>query len=154
MAGHLLKGHTDFFQGAVVNPEANPLEPQLIKFVKKIRAGARFFQTQAVYDLKKFREFMDFARRFPVKILAGIVVLKSEKMANFLNEHIPGIRVPAELIEELKSAGKERAIETGMDIAAKFIRQLNEERICDGVHIMTIGMQDKVPLIMQKAGLL
>ncbi|MCL4537327.1 MAG: methylenetetrahydrofolate reductase [Nitrospirae bacterium] len=154
MAGNDLKGSTDFFQGAVVTPEANPLEPQLIKFEKKVKAGAKFFQTQAIYDINKFKEFMSYARKFPVKILAGIVVLKSAGMANFINNNVPGIRVPQELIDELKAAGKEKALDTGLNIAARHIKQLKEESICDGVHIMAIGMEDKVPIIMERAGLL
>jgi 5,10-methylenetetrahydrofolate reductase len=154
MSGNDLKGSTDFFQGAVVTPEANPIEPQLIKFEKKVRAGAKFFQTQAIYDINKFKEFMSYARKFPVKILAGIVVLKSAGMANFINNNVPGIRVPQELIDELKAAGKEKALDTGLNIAARHIRQLKEENICDGVHIMAIGMEDKVPIIMERAGLL
>lgn len=154
MAGNELKGSTNFFQGAVVTPEANPLEPQLIKFEKKVKAGAKFFQTQAIYDIDKFKDFMKFARQFNVKILAGIVVLKSAGMASFMNKNVPGIRVPKELIDELKSAGKEKALDTGLNIAARHIRQLKEEKICDGVHIMAIGMEDKVPVIMERAGLL
>jgi 5,10-methylenetetrahydrofolate reductase len=154
MSGNDLKGSTDFFQGAVVTPEANPLEPQLIKFEKKVKAGAKFFQTQAIYDINKFKEFMSYARKFPVKILAGIVVLKSAGMANFINNNVPGIRVPQELIDELKAAGKEKALDTGLNIAARHIRQLKDENICDGVHIMAIGMEDKVTIIMERAGLL
>lgn len=154
MMGNELKGATDFFQGAVVTPEANPLEPQLIKFEKKVKAGAKFFQTQAVYDIEKFKDFMKSARRFPVKILAGIVLLKSAGMANYMNKFVPGIRVPQELIDELKAAGKEGALDVGINIAARHIRQLKEEKICDGVHIMAIGAEDKVPLIMERAGLI
>lgn len=154
MAGNELKGNTNFYQGAVVTPEANPLEPQLIKFEKKVKAGAKFFQTQAIYDIEKFKDFMKFARQFNVKILAGIVVLKSAGMANFMNKNVPGIRVPKELIDELKSAGKEKALDTGLNIAARHIKQLKDEKICDGVHIMAIGMEDKVPIIMERAGLI
>lgn len=154
MSGNELKGSTDFFQGAVVTPEANPLEPQLMKFDKKVKAGANFFQTQAIYDIEKFKEFMNHARKFPVKILAGFVVLKSAGMANFLNNNVPGIRVPQALIDEIKAAGKEKALDTGMNITARHIKQLKDEKICDGVHIMAIGMEDKVPMIMERAGLL
>ncbi len=153
MSGNEMQGSLDFFQGAVVTPEANPLEPQLIKFEKKVKAGANFFQTQAIYDIEKFKEFMSFARKFPVKVLAGFVVLKSAGMANFLNNFVPGIKVPQELIDEVKAAGKGKGLETGMEICARHIRQLKEEKVCDGVHIMAIGMEDKVPLIMEKAGL-
>lgn len=154
MAGNDLKGSTDFYQGAVVTPEATPLEPQLLKFEKKINAGANFFQTQAIYDIERFKEFMKFARRFPVKILAGFVILKSAGMASFLNKNVPGIRVPQELIDELKAAGKEKALDTGLNIAARHIKQLKDENICDGVHIMAIGMEEKVPIIMERAGLI
>lgn len=154
MMGNELKGATQFFQGAVVTPEANPVEPQLMKFEKKVNAGANFFQTQAIYDIEKFKEFMKFARKFPVKILAGFVVLKSAGMANFLNNFVPGINVPQNLIDELKAAGKEKALDTGMNITARHIKQLKDEKICDGVHIMAIGMEDKVPVIMERAVLL
>jgi methylenetetrahydrofolate reductase (NADPH) len=154
MSGNDLKGPTEFFRGAVVTPETDFIEPQLMKFEKKINAGAKFFQTQAIYDIEKFKEFMSFVRKFPVKLLAGIVVLKSAGMANFMNKNVPGIRVPQELIDEIKAAGKEKALETGLDIAARHIRQLKEEGICDGVHIMAIGIEHKVPVIMERAGLL
>ncbi len=97
---------------------------------------------------------MSHARKHDVKVLAGFVVLKSVGMAKFLNNFVPGIRVPDELIEELKAAGKEKALDAGMDICARHIKQLKDENICDGVHIMAIGMEDKVPVIMERAGLL
>lgn len=155
MAGNALQGCTNFFMGAVVTPEANPLKPQMMKFGKKVAAGAKFFQTQAIYDIDKFRDvFMPEARKHPVKIMAGIVVLKSVGMAKFLNNFVPGITVPEDLIEELKAAGKEKALDTGLTIAARHIKRLHDEKICDGVHIMAIGIEDKVPLIMERAGLL
>lgn len=154
MMGNELQGSTDFYQGAVVTPEANPLEPQLMKFEKKVEAGANFFQTQAIYDIDKFKDFMNHAKKFPVKILAGLVLLKSAGMANFMNKFVPGINVPQNLIDELKEAGKEKALDAGIDIMARHIKQLKEENICDGVHIMAIGAEDKVPTIMERAGLL
>lgn len=154
MMGNELAGSTNFYQGAVVTPEANPLEPQMMKFAKKVEAGAKFFQTQAIYDIDKFKSFMNDARKFPVKILAGLVLLKSAGMANFMNKFVPGITVPQELIDELKAAGKEKALDTGIDIMARHIKQLKAENICDGVHIMAIGAEDKVPAIMERAGLL
>jgi len=86
--------------------------------------------------------------------MAGIVVLKSAGMANFMNNFVPGIKVPQNLIDEIKAAGKEKALDTGLNIAARHIKQLKDEKICDGVHIMAIGMEDKVPVIMERAGLL
>ncbi len=154
MMGNEMKGATDFFQGAVVTPESNPVEPQLMKFEKKVEAGAKYFQTQAIYDMEKFKEFMHTARNFPVKILAGIVLLKSAGMANYMNKFVPGIRVPQDLIDEIKAAGKENALDAGISIASRHIRQLKDEKICDGVHIMAIGMEDKVPVVMERSGLL
>lgn len=151
MAGNELKGAADLFPGATVTPEAKPIEPQLMKFRKKIKAGARFFQTQAVYDIENFKNFMKEARKYNVKILAGIVVLKSAGMATFINNNVPGITVPQNLIDELKAAGKEKALSAGLDIAARTIRAVRD--LCDGAHIMAIGMEDKVPEIIKRAGL-
>jgi 5,10-methylenetetrahydrofolate reductase len=154
MMGNEMKGTTEFFHGAVVTPESNPIEPQLMKFEKKVNAGARFFQTQAIYDIGKFKGFMETARKYPVKVLAGIVLLKSAGMANYMNKFVPGITVPQDLIDEIKAAGKENALDTGIGIAARHIQQLMDEKVCDGVHIMAIGAEDKVPLIMKRAGIL
>lgn len=148
--GAELKGSTDFLRGAVVAPEANPIKPQLMKFEKKVRAGARFFQTQAVYDLDKFKEFMKFVSDSDTRILAGILLLKSAGMARFLNNFVPGITVPAHLIEELK--GAEKPIKKGIEIAARQIRELKS--VCHGVHVMAIGAEHLVPEILAEAGLL
>ncbi len=151
LAGHDMQGATGFFAGAVVTPEADPIEPQLLKFQKKIAAGARFFQTQAIYDLDKFKRFMEHARRYDVKILAGIVLLVSAGMARYMNKNVPGIFVPESLIQELAQAEKGKAIEVGIRIAGRMIRQIRDERICDGVHIMAIGKEDRVPDILRAA---
>lgn len=151
LAGHDMQGPTAFLAGAVVTPEADPIEPQLIKFEKKIAAGAKFFQTQAVYDLDNFKRFMDYARRFPVRVLAGIVLLVSAGMARYMNNNVPGIFVPDRLIEELAHAEKGKAIEVGIGIAGRMIRQLRDQQICDGVHIMAIGKEERVPDILKAA---
>jgi len=110
LGGNDLDGGVSFCAGAIVTPEANPLEPQLIKFEKKIEAGAEFIQTQAVYDLDRFKDFMDYARQFPVKILAGVILLTSAPMARFMNKNVAGVSVPQELIDEMASAPKGRAL--------------------------------------------
>jgi methylenetetrahydrofolate reductase (NADPH) len=153
LGGNSLEGSVSFCAGAIVTPEATPLEPQLIKFEKKIEAGAEFIQTQAVYDLDNFKSFMDYARQFPVKILAGIILLTSAAMARFMNKNVAGVRVPQELIDEMASAPKGRAIEKGIEIAGRMIRRVREEKMCDGVHIMAIGREELVPEIMSAAGL-
>lgn len=154
LGGNDLEGTVSFCAGAIVTPEANPLEPQLIKFEKKVEAGAEFIQTQAVYDLDNFKRFMDYARSFPVKILAGIILLTSAPMARFMNKNVAGVRVPEELIAEMASAPKGRALEKGIEIAGRMIRQIRKEKLCDGVHIMAIGKEEVVPDIMAAAGLI
>ena len=151
LSGTELQGATDFFPGAVVTPEADPIEPQMIKFEKKIEAGAKFIQTQAIYDLENFRRFMEKARREGVKIMAGIVLLVSAGMARYMNKNVPGIFVPEELIDEMSTANKDDRIETGIRIAGRMIRQLREEKMCDGVHIMAIGKEERVPDILDAA---
>ncbi len=153
LGGNELDGAVEFCAGAIVTPEANPIEPQLIKFENKIEAGAEFFQTQAVYDLDKFAEFMQFARQFPTTILAGIVLLVSARMAKYMTENVPGITVPQDLIDELAAAPKGEALNKGIEIAGRMIATLKNESICDGVHIMAIGREEVVPQIMTAAGL-
>ena len=153
MGGNDLDGAVEFCVGAIVTPEAKPIEPQLIKFEKKVEAGAEFIQTQAIYDLDNFSKFMDYARKFPVKILAGIVLLTSAKMAKYMNENVPGIFVPQNLIDELASAPKGQALNKGIEIAGRMIATLKKGSICDGVHIMAIGREEVVPNILEAAGL-
>lgn len=149
LGGNDLDGTMEFCTGAVVTPEARPLEPQLIKFEKKVEAGAEFFQTQAVYDPQRFAEFMDRVKHFSVPIIAGIVPLKSAGMARFMNRNVPGIRVPESLIEEMDRA--EDRVKKSIEIAARLIREV--KGLCQGVHIMAIGWEEIVPEILEAAGL-
>jgi 5,10-methylenetetrahydrofolate reductase len=154
LGGNELDGGVSFCAGAIVTPEADPIEPQLIKFEKKIEAGAEFIQTQAVYDLDKFREFVEYARQFDTKILAGIILLTSAPMARFMNKNIAGVSVPQDLIDEMASAPKGQALNKGIEIAGRMIKRIHDEKMCDGVHIMAIGKEEKVPDIMAAAGLI
>ena len=153
MGGNSLNGSVSFCKGAIVTPEADPLEPQLSKFAKKVEAGAEFFQTQAIYDLENFARFMEHARQFKVKILAGIVLLTSARMAKFMSDNVPGIFVPPNLIEELKSAPKGGALNKGIEIAGRMIREKKKEALCDGVHIMAINKEEVVPDVLRAAGM-
>ena len=163
MAGNDLDGGTDFCIGTSATPSADPIEPQLVKFSKKLKAGISFVQTQAVYDLDEFKKFMERARRMDenVKILAGIVPVVSARIAEYMNKNVPGIFVPQEIIDELEETPiergaktRERRIKKGIEIAARLIRQIKEERLCDGVHIMFIGREERVPEILEAAGLM
>ncbi len=151
LAGHKLQGPTDLFIGAAITPEQDPPGPMLAKFEKKVNAGTKFFQTQAFYDVEKFKAFMRAVRKFPVKVLAGILVLRSAKMAEFMNANIPGVDVPQALIEELRAAGDERALDIGVQIAVRLIKDVRP--YCDGVHIMAIKAVDRLPEILHKAEL-
>jgi 5,10-methylenetetrahydrofolate reductase len=153
LGGNDLDGAVQFCAGAIVTPEANPIEPQLIKFEKKVDAGAEFFQTQAIYDLDNFAKFMKYTRKFPVKILAGIVLLTSARMAKYMTDNVPGIFVPQGLIDELAAAPKGEALKKGIEIAGRMIAALKKDSICDGVHVMAIGKEEVVPEILAAAGL-
>ena len=153
MGGTALDGSVEFCAGAIVTPEAQPIEPQLIKFEKKVEAGAEFFQTQAIYDLENFAEFMQHARQFQVKVLAGIVLLSSARMAKYMNENVPGIFVPQALIDELADVPKEDMLTKGIEIAGRMIANLKRDAICDGIHIMAIGKEEVVPDILAAAGI-
>jgi len=153
LGGNDLDGAVEFCAGATVTPEAQPLEPQLIKFEKKIEAGAEFFQTQGIYDLDNFAKFMEHARKFPVKILAGIILLSSARMAKYMTANVPGIFVPQNLIDELAAVPKEEMLNKGIEIAGRMIAALKKDSVCDGVHIMAIGKEEVVPDILAAAGL-
>ncbi|MCX6010565.1 MAG: methylenetetrahydrofolate reductase, partial [Chloroflexi bacterium] len=116
MSGNDLKGAPKFCVGASVHPEADFIEPQLIKFEKKVAAGAQFFQTQGIFDLASLRRFMQYASQFNVKILAGIIVLASARMAKFMNENVPGIIISKAIIDELATAEKGKGLQKGIEI--------------------------------------
>ncbi len=153
LAGNEMQGATDIYPGAVVTPEADPIEPQMLKFRKKLTAGAKFIQTQAIYDLDNFKRFMEETREIDpdVKIMAGVVLLVTPGMAKYMNKNVPGIFVPDALIEEMTAAEKGQKLAAGIRIAGRMIRQLREEKICDGVHIMAIGKEGRVPDILKAA---
>jgi len=121
-----------------------------------VDAGADFFQTQAVYDMDNFQRFMEKARAITAgtgaKIMAGLVVLTGVGMAKYMNRAVPGILVPDSLLEELASVPKEEQLRKGMEIAARHMRFLRDNKICDGVHVMAIGKEEIVPEILKMAG--
>jgi len=150
MAGKKLEGVLPkFCVGAVVNPGSDPLEPQIMKMEKKIDAGAEFFQTQAVYDLKTFENFLSKTKHLKTTIIAGIVLLKSAGMAKYMNENVAGISVPDNLINEMRDTKDKQA--TSIEIAARLIKELKP--ICQGIHIMPIGWDKLVPKVLDAAGL-
>jgi len=150
MVGNELDGKPDFFPGAVVSPGYQPIELQVMKMEKKIEAGARFFQTQAVYDIRSFENFMKETSRFNVPVLAGIVLLKSAGMAKFMNENVAGVSVPENYIKMMASADKKDRSRISIQIAAELIRGMKD--MCSGIHVMPLGWDRHVPAVLEEAG--
>jgi methylenetetrahydrofolate reductase (NADPH) len=154
MSGTELKGKPAFFAGAVVKVDSNTeasTELQIAKMQKKIAAGAKFFQTQAVYDPVSFGQFMKRVEKFNTPVMAGIIPLKNAGMAKYMNANVAGVHVPDSLIEKMSAAAKEDREKVGIQLAADCIKQMKP--MCQGVHIMAIGWEKKVPQIMAAAGL-
>jgi 5,10-methylenetetrahydrofolate reductase len=150
LAGNKLAGRTDLCVGAVTNTELN--EAGLIKFRKKIQMGASFFQTQAVFDAKSFSGFMAKVNRIRsknVKIIAGIIPLKSLRSTQFMNK-VPGIKVPEEIMKKMNDSKDPET--QGMEIAARIIKEIRP--MCDGVHIMPVGNHENTKMILELADLL
>ena len=153
LGGNKLVGEPPkFAKGAVVSPCSDSVDSQLAKMERKVNAGAEYFQTQAVYEPEKFIEFMEKAKQFGKPVQLGIVILKSAGMAKFMNDNVAGIHVPQDMIDELK-ADKEKAKAgiTGVEIAARIIKECKP--YCQGLHIMALGWESKVPSLLEQAGI-
>jgi methylenetetrahydrofolate reductase (NADPH) len=152
MAGNELQGAPDFLCGAVVNPGADneaAMDLQIMKMEKKIEAGAKFFQTQGVYDLDAFEKFMKRVEGFNTKVLGGIILLKSVGMARYMNKNVAGVLVPEPLIQELKAS--EDKAQASVNMAVRLVKGMKD--LCDGVHIMALGWESKIPPILDEVGL-
>ena len=152
MSGNELKGVPDLFPGAVVNPGADneaAMDLQIIKMEKKIEAGAKFFQTQGVYDLDAFEKFMKCVEGLNTKVLGGIILLKSVGMARYMNKNVAGVFVPEPLIQELKEA--EDKVQASINIAVRLVKGMKD--LCHGVHVMALGWESKIPPILDEVGL-
>ena len=144
MVGKPLNGVPTFFPGAAANPAAEPFELMFQKVTKKIDSGARFFQTQAVFDREVLARFMRAMQPLNVPVIAGVLLIRSARMARFLNENIPGVQVPQVLVDRLDNAGDQMA--EGVAIARETVSWARE--LCQGVHLMTLGHEDKIPAIL------
>ncbi|MBP3412618.1 MAG: methylenetetrahydrofolate reductase [Oscillospiraceae bacterium] len=161
--GNALSSTPKFCKGAAVTPVYEPLFLQINKLKKKVDAGAEFVQTQGIFTIEALESFMNEVQRhnIKVKVMAGIIPLKAAGMARYMNENIPGICVPDHMIARLQAAaeeGKEKGIKglpmnAGMDMAAELIREIRSRGLCEGVHIMAIGAERNVPVILDRAGL-
>ena len=153
LGGNQLVGEPPkFAKGAVVSPCSDSVDAQLAKMERKVMAGADYFQTQAVFEPEKFIRFMEKAKQFGKPVQLGVIIPKSAGMAKFMNNNVAGIHVPDEMINAL-AADKERAKAgiTGVEIAAKFIKECKP--YCQGVHIMALGWESKVPEVQKLEGI-
>ena len=139
-----------FAKGAVVSPCSDSVDAQLAKMERKVMAGAEYFQTQAVFDSEKFIQFMEKAKQFGKPVELGVIIPKSAGMAKFMNKNVAGVHVPQWMIDEL-AADKEKAKAgiTGVELAAKVIKECRP--YCQGLHIMALGWEAKVPELLKLA---
>ncbi len=147
MMGNALTQSTNLALGAVVNPNFEPLDLQLLKMEKKIEAGAEFFQTQAVYDPAVFERMTKKTDKFGVPIQYGIVIVKSPQMGKFMNENVSGVNVPDWIIKEMGSVSKEDRKKKAVEITIRLIREIKP--MAQGIHFMPLGWSDIVPDIVK-----
>jgi len=153
LGGNPLVGEAPkFAKGAVVSPCSDSVDAQLAKMERKVMAGAEYFQTQAVFDSEKFISFMEQAKQFGKPVQLGVIIPKSAGMAKFMNKNVAGVHVPQWMIDEL-AADKEKAKAgiTGVELAAKVIKECRP--YCQGLHIMALGWEAKVPELLKLAGI-
>ena len=156
MCGDDISGEVPLFIGAAANPYADPFEFRVPRLAKKVKAGADFIQTQAVYDVPKFAKWMEMVTDRGLDkqthILAGVIPIKSAGMARYMRDYVSGVSVPDELVARMEQA--ENAKEEGARIIVEIIEQLKEIPGVHGVHIMAVGWEEIVPEITAQAGLL
>jgi 5,10-methylenetetrahydrofolate reductase len=144
-SGNKLHGTPSFYAGAAAAPQAEPFELSVLKLGKKAASGARFLQTQAVFDIDRFQKFSAIACQLGLKTIAGILLLKSARMARFINANIPGLKIPEAIIAELEASPDPAA--TGLEIACRIAGEVKP--YCNGIHIMAMGSEKGVPVIVK-----
>lgn len=156
--GDELDGSLDMFIGAAANPFADPFETRVPRLAKKAKAGVQFIQTQCIYNLDKFEQWMEGVVKRnlhkEVAILAGVTPMKSVGMAKYMKNRVPGMDVPDEVIERLSSVDKEKQADEGIQICIESMDKLKKMEGVKGIHLMAIEWEEKVPEIVEKAGLL
>jgi methylenetetrahydrofolate reductase (NADPH) len=160
-SGNEIEGKPEFFMGATFDPNTGSIEAQVMRTEKKRDAGARFFQTQAIFDTARLESFMDLAIDLGIKVLAGIIPLKGPEMAQYMNAYVPGIKVPDEFIKRLEVAGSglkdEEMLEAmrveGILIAGETIKAIRKIKGIHGLHLMTIGWDESIPILVKHASL-
>jgi len=146
------------FIGAAANPFADPFEWRVHRLAKKINSGVDFIQTQCIYNMEKFREFIkqanDMGLTEKTHILAGVTPMKSVGMARYMKNSVPGMDVPDDVIKRLQGAGKGKVADEGIKMACEQIEEFKEMEGVHGVHLMAIEWEHRVPEIAERAGVL
>ena len=161
--GNDLTSTPHFYKGAAVTPVYEPVFLQINKLKKKVDAGAKYVQTQGIFTADALETFMNEVAKANIKVhvMAGIIPLKAAGMSKYMNENVPGIAVPDDQIAKLAAAaaeGKEKGVkglpmQAGIEMAAALCREIKERKLCDGIHLMTIGAEKNIPTILEKAGI-
>ncbi len=146
LANNKLKGAPEIFSGAVANPGSNDIQKEIDRMKQKIEAGAQFFQTQPVYDIKKFESFFNQTKELNIPIIAGHIMLKSADMANNFNKNIPGVSIPQSIIKNLSEASDKKS--KSSNIAIELINEL--KNMCQGIHLMALGWESLIPNILKE----
>jgi methylenetetrahydrofolate reductase (NADPH) len=153
----MAEGRPQMFIGAAENPFADPFEIRVLRLAKKAAAGVQFIQTQCIYNMQKFKKWMQGVREMglheKVAILAGLTPMKNVGMAKYMKNRVPGIDVPDDLVKRLAGVPKEKQAEEGIQICLEQIEELKQEEGIRGFHIMAIEWEEKVPDIVERAGL-
>ena len=156
LCGEEVSGEVPLFIGAVENPFADPFKFRVVRLTKKVKAGADFIQTQAIYDVAKFAEWMEMVTQQgldkQVHILAGVIPIRSAGMARYMRDYVSGVSVPDEIVTRMEEA--KNAKEEGVRIILEIMEQLKEVPGIHGIHVMAVGWEDIVPEIVERAGLL
>lgn len=157
IGGDEIKRPPKMFVGAAANPFADPFEIRVARLAKKVAAGAEFIQTQCIYNLDKFEKWMEGVRdrglHEKVHILAGVTPFKSAGMARYMKNRVPGMDVPDAVVKRMADTPKEKQAEEGINICVESIQRLKEIEGVHGFHVMAIEWEEKVPEIVQRAGL-
>ena len=157
LGGDEIKRPPRMFVGAAANPFADPFEIRVPRLAKKIAAGAEFIQTQCIYNVERFEEWMkragDRGLHEKIYILAGVTPFKSAGMAKYMKNRVPGMDVPEELVKRMSDTPKEKQAEEGITICVETIQRLKEIKGVSGFHIMAIEWEEKVPEIVERSGL-
>jgi len=151
-AGLPLAGNPNFYLGAVLIPEAEPINPQLLKFRKKVAAGAQFFITPPIFDLEKFRRFRESLGEQPVKILAGVKVVDAEEAALAeQGQHRQVYSLPGAVLQELAGKDPEEILLQGAKIAGQLLQEIRGAGLADGVYVQARGRSDLFARVLEAA---